>query len=444
MAATNVASSFSSDVSKYIQEETLPIAIRQIVAYQFGDPLELPKGRGTTYYATQYNRLNLPYGPLLEGVASVGETIPIAQVSATAQQWGDSVYITDVAELTIMHPLFKKAIELTALQLIETLERNTFNTLMAGTKVFIANGKASRASLATTDVMTMHEVNRQVGSLLNAGAPRFMGDERPDMKLDADQLQGHNTKPAAIPHYAGIVHPLVAMNMREDSTILQAWTYSDVNKVYNSELGPLNNIRFVQSNLVPNWTGVAQVNGTAGSAGNLATGTYYIQVTGMLSQTQQETLIYQVSSSISVTGPNGSISLTLPSTAGYVYNVYVGTASPPVNLGVSASGPSTGSYAGQSVQLNPGATVVITNVGTAQVPPAAPATGVTVYPTFVIGRGAYGQVLLDNAEFNYLSQADKSDPHNQLRVVAWKVFYGTIILNNTFFLRTESGCTFTA
>jgi hypothetical protein len=95
-------------------------------------------------------------------------------------------------------------------------------------------------------------------------------------------------------------------------------------------------------------------------------------------------------------------------------------------------------------------TVIITGLGAtvaslqgsatpSLVAPSAPATGVTVYPSFFIGRGAYGQVILDNARFEYLNAADKSDPHNQLRVVSWKVFYGTIILNQAFFVRCESG-----
>jgi N4-gp56 family major capsid protein len=80
----------------------------------------LPEGRGTTYTAVRYNRLPLPFAPLSEGVPPVGQTMSISTVSATAQQWGDKVTITDVAELTIKHPVFKKAIELTALQVSET------------------------------------------------------------------------------------------------------------------------------------------------------------------------------------------------------------------------------------------------------------------------------------------------------------------------------------
>ena len=68
----------------------------------------------------------------------------------------------------------------------------------------------------------------------------------------------------------------------------------------------------------------------------------------------------------------------------------------------------------------------------------------TVYPTFFFGTDAYGQVVLDNVEYHYLSTADKSDPMNQTRVVSWKMFYGTIILNNAYMARTESGSAFSA
>ena len=50
--AVNTAPSFSADIEAYIADQTLPLTRKQLVAYQFGDPLDLPKGRGTTYTAT--------------------------------------------------------------------------------------------------------------------------------------------------------------------------------------------------------------------------------------------------------------------------------------------------------------------------------------------------------------------------------------------------------
>jgi hypothetical protein len=130
----------------------------------------------------------------------------------------------------------------------------------------------------------------------------------------------------------------------------------------------------------------------------------------------------------------------LPTLAGYTFNIYISAAgsSTLANLATSASGPTIGPSAGQAVQLAGNQTVTITGIGAAQTPPAAPGTGFTVYPTYIIGRGAYGQVMLDDARFTYLKEADKSDPLNQLRVVGWKCYYGTLISNQTFFMRIES------
>ena len=435
--------SIANDIDLYIQDEVLRIAQRQLVAYQFGQPMKLDKNRGVTYTATRYERLPLPFAPLSEGVAAAGEAITIAQVSATAQQWGDLVRVTDVADMTIKHPLFKQAIRLIGIQQPETIERNVFNILMTGTQVNYANGKTSRANLLATDVMSPIEIGKVVGSLETFGAPTFDGSGETQMKKEANAKVKASKDPGAMPHYVSLVHPLVTQDLRQNATIATAWSYSDLNRLYNNDMGEWGGARFCKSNMIPYWTGVAQVNGAASaSGGSLATGTYYVQVTGSPAATSVEQRIYQVSTSLSVTGPSGSISLTMPTLAGYVFNVYVGTSAAPTNLGLSASGPAVGPLAGNAVQLASGAAVVITGLGASQTPPAAPATGVTVYPTFFFGTDAYGQVVLDNVEYHYLSTADKSDPMNQTRVVSWKMFYGTIILNNAYMARTESGSAF--
>jgi N4-gp56 family major capsid protein len=445
MAGTNVASQFSSDIENYIADKVLPLARRQLVAYQFGDPATLPEGRGTTYTATRFNRIALPFAPLSEGVPPIGQTMTITQVSATMLQWGDKVTITDVAELTIKHPLFKQAMNLTALQTAETLERNTEVNLLAGTQINYVNSRGARASLVAGDVLNPHEVNRATGALLTLGAPRFMGDEQTDVKIAAESGGAKASKnPRSMPHYTSIIHPLVAQDMRENNTVVTAWSYSDLNRLYNAELGEWGGIRFCESNMVPAFVGVAAIQGTIGAAGSLATNNYYIQVTASDTQNQYESQIYQVSNVLAVVGPNGSVSVALPTLPGYTFNVYIDTDNSPNFLGICAAGPTTGPMAGQAVQLAGNQTVVITGTGTAQTPPAAPATGVTVYPTYVIGRGAYAQVVLKNMQFTYLKAADKSDPLNQLRVIGWKCFYGMLIQNQQFFMRIESTSNFSA
>ena len=453
--AVNAAGQFNSggaygtgDVEQYIALKTLPLTQQQLVVYQFGDKLTLPKGRGTQYAASRYIRVPLPFGPLSEGVPPVGETMTLQQVVATAQQWGDKITITDVAELTIKHPLFQKAIELTALQVAETLERNTFVNLLGGTQVNYVNSRGSRASLQAGDVLNPHEINRATAALLQIGAPQYTGTEQTDPKLNAEQGGVRaSSSPRTMPHYTAVMPPLVAADLRENQTIVTAWSYSDINRLYNFELGEWGGVRFTFSNMVPFFTGIASpTNGTGGTVGTLATATYKIQIVGVNNQTQYEQNIYQISAGVAVTGATGSISLTTPSTAGFTYEVYISGAglSTMLNLATSPSGPTVGPLAGQATQVPPNTAVLLTGIGVAQSAPAAPTTGLTVYPTFVFGKGAYGQVMLDDVKFTYLKTADKSDPLNQLRVIGWKVFYGTLIQNQQFFMRIESTSAFSA
>ena len=455
----NVGSQFSGDIVNYIAEKTLPLARKQLVAYQFGDPLTLPKGRGTTYMATRYMRVPLPVAPISEGVPPIGETMSIQQVSVVAQQWGDKITITDVAEMTIYHPLFQKATELVGLQVAETLERNTFQTLLGGLQYNFVNSRASRAALVVGDVLSPFEVQRAYSLLFNQGAPRYSGDEMTDTKLDADAGGAKaSNNPRQMPHYTAIIHPFVAADLRQNAAVQTAWSYSDINRLYNYEAGEFNGIRFCESNMVPSFTGFANnaagvtytpatVNGSLTAAG----GPYFVEVTGYDNNNQFESQVYAVSGSQAIaSGTAGSIAVVLPSTAGFLYNVYISTSSSMANAvlgttaaigtgGATVTGPTTGAYTGQAVGLAPGGTVVITSLtGSARQPPAAPASGITAYATFIIGRGAYGQVLLDDVKFTYLKEADKSDPLNQLRVVGWKCFYGTLIENQNFMCRVES------
>jgi hypothetical protein len=358
--------------------------------------------------------------------------------------------------MTIYHPLFQKATELVGLQVGETLERNTFNTLNSGTQINYVNSRGARASLVAGDVLSPYEVQRVYSQLFTLGAPRFSGDEQTNTKLEADAGGAKaSNNPRQMPHFTAIIHPFVAADLRQNSQVQTAWSYSDINRLYNYEAGEFNGIRFCESNMVPFWTGFANnaagITYTPGTGGGgaLTSGTYFVQITGTDSQNQFESQVYQISAGQVVTGPTGNIAVKVPSTTGFTYSVYISTsaAMAGASLGLLASGgggPTSGPLTNQATQIAPGTTVTVLAAGLAQQPPAAPTTGITVYPTYWIGRGAYGQVMLDDVKFTYLKEADKSDPLNQLRVVGWKCFYGTLIENNQFFARTESVSAFSA
>jgi N4-gp56 family major capsid protein len=425
----NPMAAFSADIETIIGDKLLPLAQNRLVVYHLGEPIKMPKGRGTTYTKTRFNRLPLPYSPLQEAVPAAGNVMAISQVTAAVQQWGGLVILSDRATYTIKHDTMMKAKELIAIQAAETLERNTFNTLFGFTQVNTVNSRGSRFALQAGDTLGLVDLQRAQVQLSTIGAYQWMGNEEVNPRVDAKtQDSDALSRKMPSPHYIMVVHDFVSGDLRMQNLFTQASSYSDVNKLYNSEVGQWAGDRVVKSNMVPFFTGQALITGTPSSSGGALTSstTYNIIVTLSDPMRQYETIISQVSGNINVSGPTGSISVVLPSSS-YTYNVYIGTSSTPVNLGLSTSGPTTGPFQGQATQLAGGQTVVITGIGIAQVPPAPVATGLTVYPSWIFGKYAYSQIVLDDIQVQYLDEADKADPFNQLREVTWKVDYGTML-----------------
>ncbi len=440
--AVNVSSSNQAAIRRQLSKEVLPLTQRYLVAYQFATKRKLEKGAGVTWTATRFNRLPLPPAPLSEGVAPIGENLQISQVTGVALQWGDKITLTDVSVTTTMYDLIQQSKRLLAVQIAETQERNAFATLMGGTQANYVNTRGARASLVAGDVLDTATLNRTFSDLENLGAPFFNGQMQPDVKRDIDHGSAASEKgPKGSDHYVAIISPLVENDLRQNATIVNAWSYSDVTRLYINEIGYWSGIHFTKSNMMPRFTGFATTGTpTAGAAGALAGGTYYTVITGIDSLGQfGESQIYAVSAGTVVAGGgNGSISITMPATTGYTYNVYIGTTTSPTNLALTASGPTSGIYQGQAFGLAPGATVVLTGTGLFQPPPAAPNTGVTVYPTLVFGSEYWACLQLEDVSWTSLFEADKSDPLNQLRVVGWKMMQGFVITNQQFGCRIES------
>jgi|SRR5215469_866401 len=449
--AQTTAGSLQGDVLAYLAEEVLPIAQRRLVIHQFGERKRIPRGRGNTWSATRYQRLPLPYGPIAEGVPPPSQQLTIQQVIGTAQQWAGLVVITDVAELTIFHDPFQQAKRMLGYQVGECLERNDFLVLMGATQVNYPNLRGSRANLVAGDVLDPYTIIRTQAALDDIGAPYFDASTEPQIKTDIREGGSRaSTNPRANEHYVAVGRGLALADLRQNPTIVNAWSYSDINRLYNNEVGEWSSIRFCRSNMTPSFFGAANtaytVGTPTGTGSGFAAGTYFVIVTGSDTQNQYESYICAVSAGTAVTAGQ-NIPITTPNVAGYTWNVYVGLTTSPQALALATGipgGPTSGPLAGQAVQLPSNTTVNLTGIGMPQVPPASPAVGVTVHTVFVFGQGAFAVVELENIEYSYLNAAEKIDPVNQLRTAAWKAFIGAMILNSNFVARIECASAFSA
>jgi N4-gp56 family major capsid protein len=448
MATTTLAPSLRADVSAYLAEELLPLTLAELVCYDFADKVTLPKGRGTTYTMTRYARAGLPYAPTAEGVPPVATPLIVSQATVQLQQWTGLITITDVAQDTIFHDVFAITKERIAMMASELMERNTFQAIFGFTQINYVNSRGSRAALLAGDQLNPQELQRAYSMLVTLGAHKFKGPTGPDVKLSAAEGEPRAlSEPRGNPHFVAIVHPFVEADLRNNPQVQLVSAYSSPNRLYNGEFGEYQGMRFISSNMVPYFVGGPAATGTAAiTGGTLAAGNYQITVTQSDTTFNYETIISQQSANINVaSGTTGSISVTLAAAPGYTYSVYISQVGSTVvqNLATCVAGPTQGTLQGQATQLAPGQTVVLTGVGVSKVPPAAPANGLTVYPTFIFGKSAYCIVTLDDIKTNYLDAPEKTDPANQLKMASFKYYNGTFIKNNAFAMRIESTSQYT-
>ena len=439
MASTvNTSSQYAGAIERKIDRTALEVAQRFLVVYQFADKKTMDKGRGVTWTAIRWNRLPLPTAPIAEGVPPDPNNLTFTQVTGIAQQWAGRIVFTDVSTIAVQQDLINIASERLGMQMAEMKERNGYNVLAGGTQVNYVNQRGARASIVSNDNLDPTTIYRTYADLSNIGAPKWNGQtgETVNRAITYTARESEKTIKTA-EHYVAIGNDFTLQDLRNNPQVVQTWGFNSPERLYINEMGYWGGITFCVSNIMPSWTGIAQVNGANG-VGSLTTGTYTVQVTCWDNQNFYESQIYQVSADVSVT--TGGITVTTPTTAGFTYAVYVGIGSgaAPANLGLTASGPSTGPYTGQAILIPPNTSVTITGVGLMQIPPAAPQTGVTVYRTEVFGQRSFACLKLMDVEWNRLYNADKSDPHNQLRVIGWKLMEGWVILNQQFLCGIES------
>lgn len=400
--ATQGFSAFSADAVTYIAEKTLSIAKKSVVFQQFGDKAVLPANNSKTFQYTRFDRLALPKSTLTDGTTPDNTEMSISTVTATCDQWGAYVAISDVAELTIKHPVMQKAINLMGYQAAETVDREIIVVLLAGTSVSFPTGVSVRSGLSSTstDVVSTELVRKVVANIRSRGAHEFDGND-----------------------YVGVVDPYVEMDISKDSTFQAAGQYSNIKVLQNGEIGRWMGVRWMRSNHIPTLTGAASVAAASATGGSLASANYFYAVeyidnnTGFAVQASQ-------AASVAV-GASGRLTLTTPTSTSYKYNVYIGTSA-------------TVLYKALSLE-DAASAVSISATSSSGLLGSIPASGKIVHFSWVFGKEAFTVVDLQKLQtFLTPNQASDSDPLAQRRKAGWKLMFKAVINNENFLERMET------
>lgn len=238
MAATTTTQ-LAADLQTYFSKALLKQAKYKVVLDQFGYVEKIPSNSSKTISFTQYSDLTPVSSTLTEGTPPTDTALATTAITATIDQVGAFVTLTDLAKLTPKHPVMQKTLELLGVQGARSYDNLIGTTLAASTTVYYPGSITSRATLTTTSYLTMAEVFKGVAALRTNGAMEF--DDG---------------------NFVLVVDPKVELDLLNDTT-LQNVVYrqqpnSKSNELYKGAIVTFGGVTLVRSNnlaVIPN-TGV--------------------------------------------------------------------------------------------------------------------------------------------------------------------------------------------
>lgn len=221
----------TKEMKTYYSDYLIDMAEPYLVHDQFGQKHPIPRNGGKTIEFRKYDPLPKMLTPLTEGVTPDGQKLSMDIVTATVNQYGGYVELSDILLLTAIDNNLVQATKLLGSQAGRTLDTITREVLNGGTNVQYAEGQvASRAALkggqtdsAQNHYLTVDAIRRAVRFLKKMNAPKINGS------------------------YVAICHPDVSYDLMSDPKWVNVKTYSDPDGIYEGEIGKIEGVRFVET-----------------------------------------------------------------------------------------------------------------------------------------------------------------------------------------------------
>lgn len=366
----------SAEMKTYYEKNLLKEAMPNLVHSQFADKYPIPKNNGKTIELRKVNALPKNVNALVEGVTPAPNHMNIGTITATVDQYGDYVQLSDMVQMTTIDPMLVQSTEVLGSQAGRTLDSLTRDVINGGTSVIHANDK-DRDTLTETDLLTVDLVFQAAALLKTQNAPKFDGD------------------------YIGIIHPLVAKDFMMSKGWIDVSIYGQPDKIYEGEIGKIGGVRFVESS-------EAKIFGPEEI------------FEGFTTLTVKE----------GSTGDTVSINETIPVNPGLQIPVVVNGVEATI-IATTANGVVLDS------PVNVAEGDVIAGIG-------GGSNGIAVFSTLIIGKGAYAETEITGGGLQHIVKqlGYGDDPLNQRASSGWKATHVAELLNQSYIVRIETGCSY--
>lgn len=218
----NTTSNLDALIQSWYDKKLLKRVDEVVVLDQFGQQRPVPPYEGKTITFSRYLNLGLATTALTEGTNPAGSNLSAENVSATVQQYGDFVQISDFVSLVALDPKISQKIPILAEQMGKTLDFLINTEIAVNATEQLVSTVTDVGDITATDVLTMTDVRLAKRTLLDNKATPY-GDG----------------------YFVGVLDPFTQHDLMNDSLWIDSGKYKDNVRLYKGEIGSWYGIRFV-------------------------------------------------------------------------------------------------------------------------------------------------------------------------------------------------------
>src|SRR5262245_59874586 len=194
-------------VQSYYDRKTLSRMLPFLAHEKVAQRRSMKQRSGNTIVFRRFEALPLALAALTEGAPPTGRQMSKTDISATLQQWGDYVTLTDFGRATVENDLLNEASDLLGEQSGQSMDALLRDVAVAGTTVFYGGAAASRSLLTTTThKIDTAVLDRVIRFLLAQNAKMFT-----EMVTASVKVSTFGIRPA----FWAITHPDILFTLQE-------------------------------------------------------------------------------------------------------------------------------------------------------------------------------------------------------------------------------------
>lgn len=228
---TNISPSPAFDNTFYSRELLLNAKYKDIHG-RWADSVNLPAKKGKTILFRRYAQLAMPLAPLAEGTPPTGKIPTLADYTATLNQFGDFIALTDLADMVGIDEYQRHWAALLGEQAGYTMDSIDRDVAAAGTNIIYSNGTGRTDLLSLPD---NNDFDRAIRALTNEGAEKLLAGNAGSQNVGSSPI---------MPAYPAVTMPDVMFDVQNIDGYKWA---SDYKGAAEGEVGRYKQIAFFEA-----------------------------------------------------------------------------------------------------------------------------------------------------------------------------------------------------